>query len=329
MLGRPRFREAAAPRDRRPCSSTYDTPTRNRINRWQAAGGAALIFQGFGAENAVRIARLSRGTAMPYTDRAQFLVDFKAAQTLAGEAYKGYFKVVPDDVAWSAYTNSAKKMDSTSNTLGLMLFGRHAASIKKPIIDAFTRRQDEIAQKHLKLSNKRFVPKAYVKSWHKKATSANNAQKDRELGEITGVIETDKDSAMRKNFGVVNNNETGSILLMGNTNWNLTINDTWLLGAVHSQLEFYPASPVSRANIFDDKHVLSITGRELFGLAIFGYRQVIPEYAELGSAFVVSDPNKAKNATLVAYQQAMSGISSAVANKAFSDAGFRIVEVGV
>jgi hypothetical protein len=265
---------------------------------------------------------------MPYTDKAAFLVDFNAAQTLAADAYKGYFKVVPDDVAWNAYTNAAKKTDSDSSTLGLMLFGRHAASIKKGITEAFTRRQDEIAAKHLKLSNSRFVPKAYVKSWHRKATRTNDATWKRELGAVTGVIETDESSAMRKNFGVVNNNESGSILLMGNSNWNLTINDTWLLGAVHSQLPFYPASPVSRANIFDDKHVLSITGRELFGLAIFGYKQVIPEYAALGTAFVVSDQGKAQNATLVAYQQAMSGITSGVANKAFSDAGFRIVEVG-
>lgn len=265
---------------------------------------------------------------MPYTDKGQFLVDFHAAQALAAETYKGYFKPVADDVAWNAYTNSAKKKDSDNGTLGLMLFGRHAASIKKGITEAFTRRQDEIAQEHLRLSNKRLVPKAYVRHWHKKATRANTQWRAKAESKITGVIETDEQSAMRQNFGVVNNNETGSILLMGNANWNLTINDTWLLGAVHSQLAFYPASPVSRANIFDDKHVLSITGRELFGLAIFGYRQVIPEHAALGTAFVVSDPRKSQSATLVGYQQAMNDVTHGAATKAFNEAGFRIVDVG-
>jgi hypothetical protein len=82
----------------------------------------------------------------------------------------------------------------------------------------------------------------------------------------------DEHGAMIQNFGVVNNSDNGSILLMGSALWNLTVNDCWVLGAVHSQLPFYPASTVSNANIFDDKYILSITGRELFGLALFGYR---------------------------------------------------------
>jgi hypothetical protein len=132
---------------------------------------------------------------------------------------------------------------------------------------------------------------------------------------------------MMKNFGVVNNEHAGSILLMGSDNWNFTVNDCWLLGAVHSHLPFYPASSVSEANIFDDKHVLSITGRELYGLALFGYRQEIG-HPSIGSVFEIQNPGKATGATLKAYQQAMNNLSKAGAQKTFENAGFQIARIG-
>lgn len=265
---------------------------------------------------------------MAYNDRDLFLRDFHAAQDMAIKEYGEFCKPVSDDIAWSAYTNSGKK-----STLGLMLFGRHLGSMKaevnKRAQKAFNRRQVPIDENDARLKGKQFVPKIYRKSVTKKATVANFAQMEREKQNIPAAINTDKDKPMIKNFGVVNNNDSGSILLMGDTNWNFTINDTWLLGAVHNYLPFYPASAVSRANIFEDKHVLSITGRELFGLAVFGYRQVIPEYAELGTAFEVVNHIKAAGATLVKYQEAMNNLTKQRAKKAFKDAGFRIVEVGI
>jgi hypothetical protein len=265
---------------------------------------------------------------MAYTDKESFLKDFKAAQEMAVEKYGQFCKPVKNDVAWSAYTNSGKK-----STLGLMLFGRHVGSMKAEVNrraqEGFQHRQKVINDKDAQLKGKRMVPSFYRKQVTQKATAANFALMERKKLNVPAAIDTDKSKPMMKNFGVVNNNDSGSILLMGDTNWNLTINDTWLLGAVHSYLPFYPASAVSRANIFEDKHVLSITGRELLGLAVFGYRQVIPEYEELGSAFKVDNYRKAAGATLIKYQDLMNGLNHATAAEAFEKAGFRIVEVGI
>jgi len=112
---------------------------------------------------------------------------------------------------------------------------------------------------------------------------------------------------------------------MGSDKWNFTINDCWLLGAVHSHLPFYPASKLSMENIFDEKHVLSITGRELFGLAIFGYWQV----SDLaGSVFKVLEPHKADGATLEAHQLEIDKLKRNPdgARKAFRDAGFLLTD---
>ena len=270
---------------------------------------------------------------MAYQQKDEFLLDYQAAQRQAIAKYGAFCKPVADDVAWSAYTNSAKKTDSDSSILGLMLFGRHVGSMKKEVAaiatDAFRQRQGAIQAEDERMRKSKVVLSVYRAHVTKKATAANFRQQEREKLDVPAAIDTDKANPMIKNFGVVNNNETGSILLIGDTNWNLTINDTWLLGAVHSHLPFYPASAVSRANIYENKHILSITGRELFGLAIFGYKQVIPDYPELGSAFEVSDRAKANEATLVKYQTAMDGLTELVAKKAFTDAGFRIADVGI
>jgi hypothetical protein len=264
---------------------------------------------------------------MPYNDRNQFLKDFRAAQDAAQQKYGAFCKPVGDDIAWSAYQNSR------NSTLGLMLFGRHLASMQLEVSrraqEAFNARQKLIQEKDTRLKGKWYVPSAYRTSVVQKATQANYVRLGREKANVPASIDPGEEGPMIKNFGVVNNDKAGSILLMGAKNWNFTINDTWLIGAAHSKLPFYPASTVSRANIFDDKYVLSITGRELFGLAMFGYRQVIPEYEALGSAFQVAHPEKAAAATLLEYQHAMEGLTAEQAAAVFKDAGFRIVEVGI
>jgi len=270
---------------------------------------------------------------MTYLNKDAFLVDFHAAQKLAIAKYGDFCKPVVDDVAWGAYSNAAKKTSADDSVLGLMLFGRHVASMKfevaKNAQEAFNARQQRIATKDEQMMRKWYVPSAYREHQTTKATKSNFARLAQDKDNVPASIDTDEKNAMIKNFGVVNNNDSGSILLIGNKNWNMTINDAWLLGAVHSHLPFYPASAVSKANIFDSKFILSITGRELYGLALFGYRQVIPDYPELGSAFEVGDPGKATGADLVSYQTAMSNLTEAGAQKAFKDAGFRIAAVGI
>jgi hypothetical protein len=270
---------------------------------------------------------------MAYARKQDFVPDFQAAEALAGQKYGAFYKKVDDDVAWKAYSNAAEKTDAGKSVLGLMLFGRHVASMKQEIAKKaqadFNARQTAISAKDARLESRWYVSRFYRQNKIQKLTTANFARLEAEKKNIPAAIDTDEDGAMIQNFGVVNNSDNGSILLMGSALWNLTINDCWVLGAVHSHLPFYPASKVSKANIFDEKYILSITGRELFGLALFGYRQVISPHAEtLGSAFEVQDPRKASGATLLAYQQAMGSLTKGAAETAFKDAGFLIAEVG-
>jgi hypothetical protein len=270
---------------------------------------------------------------MTYRWADDFFKDYRAAKALAAQKYGAFYKDVPEMVGWKAYRNAGAKANSKKDYhLGFMLFGRHVASLKQEVAkraDAdLNARQLAINAKDAKMKSKWYIPSAYRKAVTKKATTANFARAAEEKKHIPPGIETEKNSDMVTNFGLVNNDTTGAILLMGSANWNLTINDSWLLGAVHSHLPFYPASAVSRANIFDDKYILSITGRELFGLALFGYRQVVSAYESLGSAFEVSDVKKANGATLQAYQKAMGELTKEKALTAFNDAGFTIAEVG-
>jgi len=107
-------------------------------------------------------------------------------------------------------------------------------------------------------------------------------------------------SAMLTNFGVVNDTQTGgSIQQMNSWDWNLHVNDAWLLGGIHRCLPFYAASPLTADNVFLQNHataVLGITGRELFGLLMAGYRpQTDPA---LGTVMQCRDAAKAQNLTL-------------------------------
>jgi hypothetical protein len=113
----------------------------------------------------------------------------------------------------------------------------------------------------------------------------------------------------KKNFGYVTDKGDGSILNMGGKDWNFTVNDTWLLGGVHSRLAFYAASVISKDNILDNDYNLSITGRELMGLALFGYTEV-HNHKALGVAYICTDRAKADAAKLTDYQCAVGQIKS-------------------
>jgi hypothetical protein len=117
-----------------------------------------------------------------------------------------------------------------------------------------------------------------------------------------------------KNFGVVNDEKDGSILLMGGGKWNFTINDSWLLGGINGKNDFYAASPIVKKNVIDKDYVLSITGRELLGLAMFGYRMVSTTH---GLGFIPGDNTAAENANLVDYQALVASLKKASQAEAF------------
>jgi len=57
-----------------------------------------------------------------------------------------------------------------------------------------------------------------------------------------------------------------------NEGWHFLLNDSWLLGGIHAGNEFHLASPRTEDNVWaPNKANLTVTGRELLGLNLFGY----------------------------------------------------------
>jgi hypothetical protein len=89
----------------------------------------------------------------------------------------------------------------------------------------------------------------------------------------------------------------------GSCGWHFAYNDSWILGGVHSRLQFQIASPRRHANVWDDGNKeMGVTGRELCGLQTFGYRIVKTVYNEIA---VCSNPTAANNATFGGYIEAI------------------------
>lgn len=214
--------------------------------------------------------------------------EFTKEYTLATNAAQGFHGVIPQtkavtpQIAWDAYSNAR-----TPN-LGFHLFGRH---INAKSTAPYRRDQNPVAVAASKGPTLGQLPKG-----------------------ITG-ISLSKYDEFTTNFGVVNNTDDGSILMMGGSNWNLTVNDSWLLGGVHSELPFYACSPLKSFNLFDHEYILTITGRELLGMALAGY-VVKGGHQDLGMAFISGDSSKAKALSLPDIQVAVSEIKSV--NDAFT-----------
>lgn len=223
---------------------------------------------------------------MVYADFASFRQEFEVSQ-LAAQAVHGTTnttKPVDPDVGWKLYLNARNP------ALGFHVFGRHVTGDKAK----------ELQQFRTKKGKEAALPK-----------------------HMQGITKSPIDQ-FEKNFGYVNDAGDGSILMMGGNKWNFTVNDAWLLGGVHSCLPFYAASVITKDNMLHDKYWLSITGRELLGLASFGY-QMVHDHKALGVAFVCKDSGKALAATLADYQLAVAGIKSKRdAQNAFKAAGFKL-----
>ncbi|TQV84281.1 hypothetical protein FKG94_06385 [Exilibacterium tricleocarpae] len=90
----------------------------------------------------------------------------------------------------------------------------------------------------------------------------------------------------------------GSVQHMPASEFNLHVNDAWLLGGVHKYLPFYAASKLSEENMFRNKYRrLGITGRELFCLLLAGYRPVTNP--KLGTVMTCRDRQQADALNLV------------------------------
>jgi hypothetical protein len=223
---------------------------------------------------------------MAYDSFNAFRPHYEAAQ-LGAQAVHGVnnaTKPVDADVAWKLYCNARNP------ALSFHVFGRHITGEKAKELQNLRTAKGKTVE----------LPK-----------------------HMQGITKSPVDQ-FEKNFGYVNDAGDGSILMMGGGKWNFTVNDAWLLGGVHSRLPFYAASVISKDNMLDKKYCLSITGRELLGLALFGYKQV-HNHKALGVAYICSDAAKASAATLVDYQVALGGIKSrSDAAAFFKKAGFTL-----
>jgi hypothetical protein len=93
--------------------------------------------------------------------------------------------------------------------------------------------------------------------------------------------------------------------------WNMALNDTWVVAGVNSGQPFYPASLVNEKNIIDTRFTppLTIMGRELVGLALAGYREA-PAHPTLGKAYAPIDKKKAQDFSLIDYEGGLSPLNN-------------------
>ncbi|MBN3930783.1 hypothetical protein IQ279_14250 [Streptomyces verrucosisporus] len=98
------------------------------------------------------------------------------------------------------------------------------------------------------------------------------------------------DDILRENLKTIDERvpgvDRGAIL--HTRNWSILVNDSWLLGGVHSTAPFYLASERRQENLYLAPK-LKVFGRELANLRSFGYRIVMGAQEATGEAAVLPD----------------------------------------
>jgi len=128
------------------------------------------------------------------------------------------------------------------------------------------------------------------------------------------------DEIMRENLKVMDEDadDSGSILSAGR--WSLLANDAWLLGGIHARTEFHFASPLRWTNLWDAAGGrMTITARELTGIAAFGYtiRRPVPQLEAVAQCV---DDHKAAAASLPAYKNEVQTLQAIEAFRQFYEA---------
>lgn len=116
------------------------------------------------------------------------------------------------------------------------------------------------------------------------------------------------DQIMMENFGTLGENDgrTGSILAA--SDWSLLVNDSWLLGVIHSRTEIHFASPLTISNLWDDsRNTMTVMGREAVGVASSGYR-IFQTMLEPIAQNV--DPRRSRSASFLTYLDARRSVTS-------------------
>jgi len=237
---------------------------------------------------------------MAYTEQA-FKRHFATALLirLGAAAAKGSPDQQTVDAAWKLYEKTR------SAPLEAQVFGRHKNNPSdEPGIELFGEVFPKIEKKRL---FGLYTGRESTKERDERIRKAGFVLKHPTHGRPLSPVEF--------NFGVTSDVSSGSILMMGQS-WNLTVNDAWLLGGVHAQQPFYLAFRATYKNIFSDtyKHNLTITGREMLGLLLSGYR-LKSGGESLGEVMVCENPTKADRMNLVEYAAAAQNIENPLKGK--------------
>ena len=233
---------------------------------------------------------------MAYTEFTNFKAEYEksiqAEMNARGMHFMGSLNVGAQ-TAWDLYQNSKKV------ALGFHLFGRHVSN-----------------EDH----------------WNAEGGIDLVSKQPGALGEIAHPTAPGRNmSSMEYNFGLVNDSTDGSILMMGGQNWNLHVNDAWLMGGVHAYLPFYSASKLTKDNIFRREGastILGITGRDFLGLLLAGYK-VEKGHDALGLVMVCKNQGQADRLDFSLYEQTVNLIESQKSRQTVidmaSDAGINLV----
>jgi len=92
--------------------------------------------------------------------------------------------------------------------------------------------------------------------------------------------------------------------ILGANEWDYAINDTWVLAGVHRKMPVWCASALTKDNLISVRRdALTITGREVLGLLMFGYKKVMG-HVELGVGFECENHGLAEKADFAQYDAA-------------------------
>ena len=129
-------------------------------------------------------------------------------------------------------------------------------------------------------------------------------QKARSQKEIVLGREKDLES-LKKQYGVA---EEGGSMLIGVNGWDIWVNDSWIMGGIHSQLPFLLKTVLTFASVYNTKkedyetnkaRVLFVTTREIAGLNLFGYRKNKDDAD--GQLFLCEEKGSASGADFLSY----------------------------
>jgi hypothetical protein len=130
------------------------------------------------------------------------------------------------------------------------------------------------------------------------------------------VLGREKDlQSLKDEYGLA---EEGGRMLIGVTNWDIWVNDSWILGGIHKQLPFLLKTVLTFDSVYNKKkedyktdktRVMYVTTREIAGPNLFGYKKD-KEDAD-GQLFLCEEKNAASDANFESYRMHTQAVAAA------------------